>query len=64
MNTDDKYRRRMILNHPQITVRFIELRTRQYIAAVLQPAWGIRDYFFRFEFAEGQGQVFCIFVQF
>ena len=64
MNTDDKYRRRMILNHPQITVKFFELRTRQYIAAVLQPAWGIRDYFFRFEFAEGRGQVFCTFVEF
>ena len=64
MNTDDKYRRRMILNHPQITVKFFELRTRQYIAAVLQPALGIRDYFFRFEFAEGRGQVFCTFVGF
>ena len=57
MNTDDKYRRQKILKHSHITVRFFEARTKQYINSVLKPVWGIRDFFFRFEFAEGRGQI-------
>jgi len=57
METDNAYRRRQILRHPQITVRFFELRTKQYIQSILKPVWGIRDFFCRFEFAEARGQV-------
>ena len=57
MNTDSKYRRKQILRHPHITCRFFELRTEQYIQNVLGPVWGVRDYFVRYEFAEGRGQI-------
>ena len=57
MNEDDRYRRKQISRHPQIVVRFFELRTQQYVDDILGPIWGVTDHFFRYEFAEGRGQI-------
>ena len=57
MKTDENYRRSLVKKHSLLVCRYFEIKTRQFIDSVLDPALDIIDYFLRFEFAKGRGQI-------